>query len=68
MTVSAPDSAAAALSAALRIIDDAWEELRRSVFVQTQMGLPLAGLRTCLSRRRSARAQSAARSCSGSQI
>ena len=49
MTASRPDSPAAALSPAalspaLRIIDDAWEELRRSVFAQTQMGLPLTGL------------------------
>jgi uncharacterized protein (DUF885 family) len=38
------DSPAGALSAALRIVDDAWEELRRSVFVQTQLGLALTGL------------------------
>lgn len=49
MTAPRSDSPAAApgpaaLSAALRIIDDAWEELRRSVFAQTQMGLPLTGL------------------------
>ncbi len=44
MTVSQHDSPAAALSTALRIIDDAWEELRRSVFVQIQIGLPMMGL------------------------
>jgi uncharacterized protein (DUF885 family) len=44
MTHSQPSPSASTLSAALRMIDDAWEELRRSVFVQTQMGLPLTGL------------------------
>ena len=46
--ISLQAAPATALATALRIVDDAWEEIRRSVYVQSQIGLPLTGL-PCLS-------------------